>query len=244
MDTVSAKDSPVLYERGLWLRGVLAMSALPERVREAVAAAGPGMLEHRQLLVFGHAGKRVWRALTTDRPPPWASQHPVDDFSLATVRAHLEGELGVHRWAALYPGTAMVPLQELGTLLGWHQPSPLLVGISAEFGTWFAYRAVVVADTDLPLTVAAVGKVSPCDACVEKPCLDACPGAALTTGVLSIGRCVDFRVAEESPCADRCVAREACPIGVEHRYDREQIGYHYGASLATIRRMRGPAPQG
>jgi len=200
------------------------------------------MLDHRQLLVFGHAGKRMWSALCAERPPPWSSANPVDDFSLDSVRAHLEGELGVQRWAPLYPGTTLVPLQELGTLLGWHQASPLLVGISPEFGTWFAYRAVVVADTELPVTQASEGRVSPCETCVEKPCLDACPGAALTTGTLSIGRCVDFRVADGSPCADRCVAREACPIGVEHRYERDQIGYHYGASLATIRSWRGSTP--
>ena len=205
-------------------------------------AAGAGMLDHRQLLVFGHAGKRMWSALCAERPPPWSSANPVDDFSLDSVRAHLEGDLGVQRWAPLYPGTTLVPLQELGTLLGWHQASPLLVGISPEFGTWFAYRAVVVADTELPVTQASEGRVSPCETCVEKPCLDACPGAALTTGTLSIGRCVDFRVADGSPCADRCVAREACPIGVEHRYERDQIGYHYGASLATIRSWRGSTP--
>ena len=36
----------------------------------------------------------------------------------------------------------------------------------------------------------------------------------------------------------RCVAREACPMGVEHRYDAEQMAHHYGASLATIRRYQ------
>lgn len=196
------------------------------------------MLDHRQLLVFGHAGKRMWKALRGAKPELGDSANPVDEFSLATVKVHLEDELGVRRWAALYPGTALVPLQELGTLLGWHQPSPLLVGISEAFGTWFAYRAVVVADTWLPLTPPASPSPSPCDSCVEKPCLSACLGAALTTGTLAIDRCVTFRARDASPCALRCHAREACPIGAEHRYDADQMRHHYGASLSTIRRYR------
>lgn len=238
MDALLPNDSPVLFERGLLLRGVLAMAALPGGVRAAVAGAGPGMLDHRQLLVFGHAGPRMWRALREAHPEPWTSADPVDEFSLATVRAHLEDELGVSRWAPVYPGPTLIPLQELGTLLGWHQPSPLLVGISEAFGTWFAYRAVVVADTDLPLTPPASLQASPCSTCMEKPCLSACLGAALTTGTLALDRCTTFRASEASPCALRCPAREACPIGAEHRYDADQIGYHYGASLTTIRRMQ------
>lgn len=237
MHTVSETDSRILFERGLLLRGVLAINTLPSGVRAAIDAAGPGLLDHRQLLVFGHAGPRMWRALREAQPEPWTSADPVDEFSLATVRAHLEDELGVSRWAPVYPGPALIPLQELGTLLGWHHPSPLLVGISEAFGTWFAYRAVVVADTDLPLTPPAGPSTSPCSTCVEKPCLSACLGVALTTGTLSLDRCTTFRVSEASPCALRCPAREACPIGAEHRYDADQIGYHYGASLATIRRM-------
>jgi epoxyqueuosine reductase len=238
MDALLPSDSPVLFERGLLLRGVLAMDMLPSGVRNAIAAAGPGLLDHRQLLVFGHAGPRMWRALRKAQPEPWTSADPVDEFSLATVRAHLEDELGVHRWAPVYPGPALIPLQELGTLLGWHHPSPLLVGISEAFGTWFAYRAVVVADTTLPLTPPASPQPSPCSTCVEKPCLSACLGAALTTGTLTIDRCTTFRVGEASPCALRCPAREACPIGAEHRYDADQIRYHYGTSLTTIRRMQ------
>lgn len=238
MDIVAEADSQVLFEHGLLLRGVLAMDSLPERVRSAVAAAGPELLAHQQLLVFGHAGKRMWRALTAEQPQPSTSENPVDEFSVAAVRAHLEDELGVQRWAPLYPGPTMMPLQELGTLLGWHQPSPLLVGISEAFGTWFAYRAVVVADTSLPLTPRASPSPSPCDSCLEKPCLSACLGGALTTGTLAIDRCVTFRARDASPCTARCVAREACPIGVEHRYDTDQMAHHYGASLATIRRYQ------
>jgi len=228
----------VLSDHGLLLRGVLAMDSLPDSIRAVIAGGGPELLDHRQLLVFGHAGPRMWRALREAEPEPWTSPNPVDDFSLATVRAHLEDELGVRRWVALYPGPTMVPLQELGALLGWHQPSPLLVGISQAFGTWFAYRAVVVADTALPLTPAASPQTSPCDTCVEKPCLSACLGAALTTGTLSIDRCVSFRTSEASPCALRCPAREACPVGAQHRYDSDQIRYHYGVSLTTIRRLQ------
>ena len=45
--------------------------------------------------------------------------------------------------------------------------------------------------------------------------------------------CVDYRVAENT-CRDTCLARQACPVGPDHRYSREQMGYHYRISLRTI----------
>lgn len=229
-------DSAALTQRGLLLRGVLSTAALPAPLREALRSLDPTWLDYPQLIVFGHAGPLLWRALRVAVPDLAATSDPVDAFSLDAVRAHLEGELGVTRWTALYPGSQPVPLQELGALLGWHHPSPLRVGINATFGTWFAYRAAVVADSRLPLTeLPTEPAASPCASCVEKPCLGACLGGALTTGTLALDRCVSFRALADSPCARRCPAREACPVAPAQRYDDEQIRYHYDVSLRMIR---------
>jgi hypothetical protein len=47
--------------------------------------------------------------------------------------------------------------------------------------------------------------------------------------------CSHFRLQENSPCHDRCLARLACPVAPEHRYELAQVQYHYGRSLQTIR---------
>ena len=108
---------------------------------------------------------------------------------------------------------------------------------SIAFGTWFASRVALLADTNLPLSPLPDDAASaPCATCVDKPCLSACLGNALTQGDLSLPHCIDFRTRPESPCAHRCPAREACPIAPEHRYDADQIRYHYGVSLKMLTR--------
>ena len=251
LPVLQPEDSRALVESGLLLRGVFAVSALPESVRDTLRAEAPALLEYAQLLLFAYAGPQLWRALIKGQPRPFAASDPVDDFSLAAVRAHLEQELGVTRWAVLYPGTMPVPLQQLGALLGWHHPSPLRVGINATFGTWFAYRVALVAGTDLPVSPWVIADTAdttgakdpesrhaaqaPCATCVDKPCIGACLGSALDSGSLSLSQCVTFRAQPSSPCALRCPAREACPIAPEHRYDPDQIRYHCGVSLRMIR---------
>jgi epoxyqueuosine reductase QueG len=105
--------------------------------------------------------------------------------------------------------------------------------VNQVWGSWFAYRVVVLADTEFeptsPLTAA-----SPCHSCTEKPCLSACPAEALEHGDFSLKLCIDYRLREHSQCKAQCLARLACPIAPEHRYSMEQINYHYGRSMQTI----------
>ena len=53
------------------------------------------------------------------------------------------------------PGPLRTGLQQLGALVGWHQASRLMIGIDPEWGTWFAYRALVVAAEHVPARLAA-----------------------------------------------------------------------------------------
>jgi epoxyqueuosine reductase len=125
----------------------------------------------------------------------------------------------------------------LGALAGWHQSSPFWVGVDAEWGSWFAYRAVVLTDTALPVTPRRE-RVSPCLTCADTPCVRACPAGALANGAMESCRllaCLNHRVQPASPCQDRCQARNACPIGVAHRYTDEQTAYHYLQSMPAVR---------
>jgi hypothetical protein len=45
--------------------------------------------------------------------------------------------------------------------------------------------------------------------------------------------CIGFR-RSQAPCRETCLAREACPAGAEFRYGRDQLAYHYTASLRMI----------
>jgi hypothetical protein len=109
-------------------------------------------------------------------------------------------------------------------------------GINAEFGVWFAYRTAFLTTAVLPIIITPP-TLSPCDSCVEKPCLSACPvGATAENGRFAINRCAPHRLQPNSPCADRCLARIACPIAPEHHYTLPQIQYHYRDSLETLKK--------
>jgi len=76
---------------------------------------------------------------------------------------------------------------------------------------------------------------SPCLSCVDQPCIAACPASALSyDDVPDLNACVTYRTSAQSPCAERCLAREQCPIGIQYRYTDEQIRYFYQQSLSAL----------
>jgi len=231
-----------LAAAGLNLHHVFDLAALPPELL-ATLDLGPdeqaGRGPYRQLILIGHLGRDCWAAL---RRRGLHGVHPLDQFVGECVAGWMGATLPGHAWRQLFPGPAPVGLQRLGALAGWHQSSPFGVGVDAEWGSWFAYRAVLLADTDLPLTPRRES-ASPCLDCRDRPCLAACPADALSApadwlragGGEGLRRCLDHRLQPTSNCQDRCRARNACPVGAPHRYTDEQIAYHYLHSMRFIR---------
>lgn len=221
---------PLLLQAGLNMQTVLDIDCLPTPAQAALAAAAAGLEGGRQLLLFGNGGRDFWTALGQFQA---SSAHPVDEFSQRVVQQFMAAALPDVRYRILYPGPSVVPLQQLGELAGWHHPSPMMVGINDVFGLWYAYRVLVMADSRLQ-PAAPVAAPSPCGACVDKPCVRACPAGALAQGTLELARCLDQRLAAASSCRQTCLARTACPVASEHRYTDAQIHYHYEYSLGYI----------
>ncbi len=226
----SALPAPLLMANGLNMQAVFNIDDLPPAMRESLSGLGMGAPRYRQLLLFGHGGTAFWTRL---QEAGMTGPDPVDAFSRQVVEQFLAEDLPGVLYRVAYPGMAAVPLQALGKLAGWHHDSPMKVGINDYWGLWYAYRAVVVADSRLPVS-APVKSVSPCLSCVDKPCVQACPAEALTQDDWRLQRCMDFRLQPASACAGTCVARLACPVAGEHRYSDSQMAYHYGVSLAHI----------
>ena len=139
-------------------------------------------------------------------------------------------------YALLYPGDGPIGLQALGCLAGWHHESPFRVGVNAEWGPWFAYRAVALTDADLPPSVPMSG-TSPCASCTASPCVAACPAGALADKDFSLQKCIAYRRQPDSRCRITCVARTRCPVRPEHRYDDAQIAHSYSRSMAMIEKF-------
>lgn len=224
-----------LDAQGLNLQAVFALDTLPAEVLQTLALNETERTRFKQLILVGHRGRRFWAAL---QERGMHGAHPMDQFVTECIATWMEGPLHGHTWRQVFPGPQAVGLQSLGRLAGWHHASPFWVGVHQDWGSWFAYRAVVLADTDLPLTP-RLETPSPCDSCSEKPCIRACPAGALAsaqTGAWQLRTCLDYRKQEGSPCQDRCLARNACPVGAAQRYDDAQISYHYLHSMQAIRR--------
>lgn len=194
------------------------------------------------LLLFGAGGDKFWRSLKSATEKAGAlidadaaHVHLVDEFSATIVNAAIAEHFGALKTEQLYPGNTRLMLSELGEHLGWSFPSPLGLGINPEHGLWFAYRALVWVDA--PVGVDSVNSQAshPCQTCVSKDCIAACPAAAVTVEKpFALKSCASFRLQPDSDCTQRCLARLACPIGADSRQSLEQHGYHQRRSLPAL----------
>ena len=233
-------DFSSLDAAGLNLHAVLALDELPAGVRERLDPAHA----YAQLLLVGNGGRALWTAIEAEGI---ASADPIDDHSVRCVERWLRDNAPACRFGIVYPGGAAIDLQALGTIAGWHQPSPLMLGINARWGTWFAYRVAVLTDTDFVPTCATT-EASPCQACAARPCAAACPGHAVDAGDTgesgaggyAVERCVAYRLTPGSACRATCVARLACPVARDARYSDAQLRHSYSISLRMIERHYPP----
>lgn len=224
----------MLARAGLVMQAVFPIADLPEWAVAPLLEDEADLGRYQSLVMLGQGGPRLWEHIAAVGP---ASQSRFDEASLALaerfVSEHLEGV----DWRVVYPGEALLPLGRLAELAGWGRPSPLGLTINDEYGLWLAHRIVFLVDADLEAAPQA-GSIHPCDTCLDKPCVAACPvGAVDAIGGFDVDACATFRIAEDSTCANQCLARLACPVGVEHQYGRAQMTYHYQAGLESIRRF-------
>lgn len=222
---------------GLNRQHVFDLAALPPAVIATLGDTAP----YRQLVLLGHGGKALWDCA---KAAGSGGENPIDDFTVRSIAGCFAEHLPGSRYRIVYPGEQPVGLQQLGALAGWHHASPFMVGIDPDWGSWYAYRAIVLADTDFCRS-RAVDRNSPCTSCKTQPCIAACPAQAMADGSFSLARCAAYRLQPGSACADTCVARLACPVGSTHRYDADQLRHTYSRSLRAIREhfqsLAGPA---
>ena len=229
---MSLLNTTSLTENGLNLLAVLDTITLPKAITKTLTNVP--LEKYKRLVLIGNAGgEKLWAAM---QKRDMSASDPIDNFSIEMAKAWISEQLHDAPHHILYPLTNyLVPLQQLGVLAGWHHNSPLGLGIHSQYGVWFAYRVAFLVDAELPLQTESPTP-SPCDSCIDKPCISRCPvGAVEEIGRFQISTCGKHRIAPNSSCADRCLSRLACPIGREYRYPLAQIQYHYAHALPTMR---------
>ena len=50
----------------------------------------------------------------------------------------------------------------------------------------------------------------------------------------ALEKCLAYRRRGDSHCRDTCLARLACPVGSQHRYDDDQMQHSYAHSLTML----------
>ena len=104
--------------------------------------------------------------------------------------------------------------------------SPLGLNIHPTYGLWHAYRAALLFPVEFDLPRASAGP-HPCESCALKPCLSACPVSAFDGKSYDVEACGLHVNAGPNGCVDGgCLARRACPIGVQYQYAKPQAQFH------------------
>lgn len=107
----------------------------------------------------------------------------------------------------------------------WQSPVQLLVNNAS--GLFVSFRGALIIDERLELPAP---DQYPCETCAEKPCLSACPAAALTSDGYNVSKCHEYLdIAAGTEClTNGCLVRRACPIGQNKRLP-SQSAFHMRA---------------
>lgn len=183
----------------------------------------------RFVILIGNAGPDMFRRFARERDP---SRDAMDDWTRDVVH-HLARDLDAE---AVYPFDMEPPWPFLTWARrgGAGHVSPLGLNIHPTYGLWHAYRAALLFPVAFDLPRQSLGQ-HPCEACLDKPCLTACPVSAFDGTSYDVPACArHLASAEGKPCMSRgCLARHACPVGQGFAYAPAQAEFHMRAFLAA-----------
>ena len=224
--------------RGFDLFAVMDPARWPEPLRESFRTLDINLPMDARIVLLGSVGRTLWEIVRRDH---WQDSDPIDRYSIRIVEELRELHWHGQKIEWLHPGPCPIPIQRLCRQAGWSHPSLLGLDIHAQFGTWFACRAVIVVSRSIECTPRESSR-SPCESCVEKPCRSHCPSGAVTDiEAFGLMACGSYRLAKESNCAHLCLSRLACPIGTSQRYSDVQLDYHGALSLTSLQAVREQA---
>lgn len=171
----------------------------------------------RQVILIGNAGPAMFSRFARERNPATAQ---IDDWTEAAVSA-LAKSLDA---TALFPFTKpWHPFLTWARKAGGGHVSPLGLNIHARYGLWHAYRAALLFPVvfDLPPQRETP---HPCESCVDKPCLSACPVDAFDGTSYDVKACGRHLLSGsgETCMQGGCLARLACPVGTDYTYTSPQ----------------------
>lgn len=122
---------------------------------------------------------------------------------------------------------------KLGQATGTGVPSSLGLLLNPVYGPWLSLRGALLTDIEPESYDSALKDFAPCPTC-DKPCIAACPAQTISEKGWDWESCMRYRLAE-STCSANCASRRACPYGKETQYSEEQLAYHHGFVLRSVK---------
>jgi methylmalonic aciduria homocystinuria type C protein len=177
------------------------------------------------LLVLVGNTRAAWPRFleAADRPPLADHPHPFDTWTVERLGVALSPAFEhPHdlRFAFAGPPRHFSALH-LAEATGLAYRGPAALAIHPLFGPWFALRAA--------LTVALPWREAAPPTPICAPCSAPCKGAL--AAALAANRAGGHR----DHWRPWLAVRDACPVGVEHRYSDPQIRWHYAHDRAALR---------
>jgi hypothetical protein len=218
-----------LVENGLIARGGFEVASADS------VPAMPDGCRTRTVIMVGNAGTGMWEAFSRARPSPpdpLDSPDPLDRWS----RSILDRIAAAHGAAVAMPsdGPPYAPFQRWAMRAEPVHPSPLGILIHPRWGLWHGYRGALLFAETFEVPEREI-QASPCETCAERPCLSTCPVEAFTTAHYAVDACATFLEGEGgADClAGGCLARRACPVGLDALTSEAQAAFHMTAFLAS-----------
>jgi hypothetical protein len=224
---------------GLIVRGGFAFGA------GEVAPPGPSGSPARSVLLVGSAGDAFWPPFQTWLGGQDAGiDDPLDTWS-RVVLGEVAEKVGAR---VLMPNDRpYAPFQQWAMRAERLKPSPLGILIHPEYGLWHAWRGALLFDRDIVIEKEIQGGEPLnhlCDACVGKPCMNACPVDAFKGGGFAYETCLTHigSGAGLACMQSGCLARNACPH-LRFRYASEVQAFFMEAFRKSgADRMQGTEP--
>ncbi|MGI9417544.1 MAG: ferredoxin [Geminicoccaceae bacterium] len=186
----------------------------------------------RMIAIVGNVGSRIWPIFASARQK--RPDLTLDRWTEETI-GRIAEDFGVE---AVYPfeGPPFHPFIQWARRTGTLFSSPIGLTIHPSYGLWVAFRAALLIDAPLDRDhadqIKPVPARRPCDDCEDRPCLRTCPVGAFTADGYDFRTCLDQVAKPVNACrGGGCLARIACPVGKEHRYDPAHAAFHMGELL-------------
>ena len=177
------------------------------------------------IALLGPGEPGFWPAVNQSSEFKDGDANPLDRWSLRVI-THIADTLG---GTALFPfGEPPRPFINWALRSGQAFVSPASLLVHNQAGLFVSYRGAILIPETLRLPTSAK---NPCDTCISKPCLTACPPKALTTAGYDLPSCHDFLATKEGVnCMSKgCGVRRSCPLSESYPRMDVQSAFHMKA---------------